>query len=235
MRTFAILMLVAGLAQAETNLDARALLERVVANRAMKDFALKGRLSANRDQSVIIEVLVKNTPAETRTIYRAATNEVLIVQPVRGETRYFLGGAKRTARLLGSEFTYYDLGLPFLHWPDPKYVGEDRVRGRDCQVVEVRAASEPYSRVKMWIDQEYFALLRAEAFDADDGLVKRFAISSFKRIGEVWIPRGVEAATVLSHQALPAEEKSRLEIYEGNYDARLPAEWFAEERFGGAR
>ncbi len=228
-------MWVAGLAQAETNIDARVLLERVMANRAMKDFALKGRLSVSRDQLVPIEVLVKNTPAETRTIYRAATTEVLIVQPVGGETRYFLRGAKITARLLGSEFTYYDLGMPFLHWPNPKYVSEDRVRGRDCHVVEVRATGEPYARAKLWIDHEYFALLRAEAFNADDGLVKRFAISSFKRFGNVWIPRGVEAATVLSHQALPAEERSRLEIYEGDYEARLPAEWFAEEKFGGAR
>jgi len=32
-------------------------------------------------------------------------------------------------RLLGSQFSYYDLGLPYLRWPDPKVVGEDRMRG----------------------------------------------------------------------------------------------------------
>ncbi len=217
------------------DMDAQALLERAAATRALKDFSLKARLFVTRDQTVLLDVLVKNTATETRTIYRAGTNAALIVQPVAGAPRYFLRGAKTTDRVLGSEFTYYDLGVPFLRWLNPKLVSEDRVRGRDCHVVEVRADGQPYARAKIWIDREYFALLRAEAFDVDDGMVKRFAVTSFKRIGEVWIPRAIEVATLAPHQALPSEEKSRLEIYDGNYDARLPAEWFTEERFGGAR
>jgi hypothetical protein len=86
----------------------------------------------------------------------------------------------------------------------------------------------------MWIDKEYFALLRAEAFDANGNLTRRFAITSFKRIGDVWIPRGLEAAVVLPDQSLPSEEKSRLEIFEGNYETALPAEWFAPAHFQAA-
>ncbi len=217
---------------ADTDLDARAILARVVENRAVKDFSLKGRLFVGRTEPVFVTVLVKNTATETRTIYRAGTNDVMIVQPVSGEPKFFLRGARSTDKLLGSEFTYYDLALPFLHWPNPKLVGADRVRGRDCYVVETRSETAPYRRVKLWIDREFFALLRVEAFDADDNPVRRLAITSFKRIGEVWIPRAIECATVPRGQALPAEVKSRLEIFEGDYDAQLPAESFAEERFG---
>ncbi len=222
-----------GIAGADANLDARAILGRVGENRALKDFSLKGRLFVGRTEPVLLTVLVKNTATETRTIYRAGTNDVMIVQPVSGEPKFFLRGGRSTDKLLGSEFTYYDLALPFLHWPDPKLVGADRVRGRDCYVVEVRSDHGPYRRVKLWIDREYFALLRVEAFDADDNPVRRLAITSFKRIGDVWIPRAIECATVPRGQALPAEVKSRLEIFEGDYDAQLPAETFAEERFGG--
>jgi len=83
----------------------------------------------------------------------------------------------------------------------------------------------------MYIDKEYYALLRAEAFDADGNLVRRFAVTSFKKIGEAWIPRGMEASYVPPAQSLPSQIKSRLEVYEGNYDTQLPAEWFATERF----
>ena len=81
------------------------------------------------------------------------------------------------------------------------------------------------------MDQKYFALLRVEAYDPNEGLVRRMAITSFKRLGELWLPRGIEMAFVPPHQALPAEEKSRLEIYAGDYAAQLPADWFATDKF----
>ena len=222
---------------ATTNQDARVILDRVLANRPQKDFTLKARLFAGTQEPVPVEILVKNTAGETRTIYRGSNTEALIVQPLHGEPKFYLRGggeltgAKRTQPLLGSRFTYYDLGLAFLHWPNAKYIEEGRVRGRDCFAIESKANGEPYTRVKLWIDKEYYALLRAEAFDTNDNLVRRFAVTSFKKIGDVWIPRGLEASRVPPAQSLPSEEKSRLEVYEGDYNAQLPAEWFAPERF----
>ena len=220
--------------------DAKAILDRVLASRPTKSFSLKARLFVGRAEPVPVEILVQNSPAETRTIYRGGQTEALVIQPVRAAPRYYLRGvgeltgARRTGTLLGSQFSYYDLGLPFLHWPGAKFLGEDRVRGRDCFAIESVAEGEPYARVKLWIDKEYFALLRAEAFDANGDLTRRFAITSFKRISAVWIPRGLEASFVPPAQSLPSEEKSRLEVYEGNYDAALPPEWFAPERFEAA-
>jgi hypothetical protein len=221
----------------KTNQDARAILERVLANRPQKDFSLKARLFVVTQEPVPVEILVKNTAEDTRTVYRGSNTEALVVQPLHGLPKFYLRGvgeltgAKRTQPLLGSRFTYYDLGLAFLHWPNAKYIEEGRVRGRDCFAIESKANGEPYTRVKLWIDKEYYALLRAEAFDTNDNLVRRFAVTSFKKIGDVWIPRGLEASRVPPAQSLPSEEKSRLEVYEGDYNAQLPAEWFAPERF----
>jgi hypothetical protein len=222
---------------AATNTDALAILDRMLANRPTKDFSLKARLFVGSEDAIPVEILTENAAEETRTIYRSGQTEALIVQPLRGEPRFYLRGAgeltgaQRTASLLGSQFTYYDLGLPFLRWPRAKLLGEDRVRARDCFAIESTAEGEPYARVKMWLDKEYYALLRAEAFDLHGNLVRRFAVTSFKKIGEVWIPRGLEASVVPPGQSLPNQEKSRLEVYEGNYDTKLPSDWFAMERF----
>lgn len=220
-----------------TNQDARAILDRVLSNRPTKDFSLKARLFVGSADPIPVEILTKNTVDETRTIYRGGQTEALVVQPVRGQPRFYLRGAgeltgaRRTEKLLGSHFTYYDLGLPFLHWPNAKFLGEERVRARDCFAIESRADGEPYARVKMYIDKEYYALLRAEAFNANDSLVSRFAVTSFKKIGELWVPRGSEVSFVPPGQSLPSQEKSRLEVYEGKYDTVLPGELFAAERF----
>ncbi len=222
---------------APTNQTAQAILDRVLANRPTKDFSLKARLFVGEQDPMPVEIFVKNTAEETRTLYRGGKTEALVVQPLHGEPKFYLRGVgeltgnQRTQRLLGSNFTYYDLGLAFLHWPNVKLLDEDRVRGRDCFAIEARADGEPYTRVKLWIDEEYYALLRAEAFDTNDNLTRRFAVTSFKKIGDIWIPRGLEASRVPPAQSLPSEEKSRLEVYEGDYDKQLPAEWFATEKF----
>ena len=217
--------------------DAASVIQRMLAHRAQQDFSLQARLEVTRTLSTNLIMLVRNTPEETRTIFRAGTTELLIVQPVAGAPRWFLRGAGELtgARLmekwLGSEFTYYDLGLPFLRWPDAKLTGSDRARGQDCFILEMTATNQPYGRVKLWVEQKYFALLRAEAFDPTEALVRRLAITSFKRLGELWIPRGIEISYIPPHQALPAEEKSRLEIESGDYAAKLPTAWFSEDQF----
>ena len=217
--------------------DATNVIQRMLAHRAQQDFSLQGRLDVTRDQSTNLTLLVHNTPTETRTIFRAGTTELLIVQPVTGMPRWFLRGTgeltgtRLMEKWLGSEFTFYDLGMPFLRWPDAKLTGEARARGQDCLMLELTATNQPYGRVKLWVEQRYFALLRAEVFDQNEALVRRLAITSFKRLGEVWIPRGIEMSFIPPHQSLPAEEKSRLEFYTGDYEAKLPSEWFAEENF----
>ena len=69
---------------AETNITAEAILARVWANRSLKDFSLKARLFVTREKIVPVEILVKNTPDEARTIYRAGKTQLLVVQPEHG-------------------------------------------------------------------------------------------------------------------------------------------------------
>ena len=103
----------------KTNQDARAILERVLANRPQKDFSLKARLFVVTQEPVPVEILVKNTAEDTRTVYRGSNTEALVVQPLHGLPKFYLRGvgeltgAKRTQPLLGSQFTYHDLGLDF--------------------------------------------------------------------------------------------------------------------------
>jgi hypothetical protein len=222
-----------------TNLDPQVILAKVLANRPVRDFSLKARLFVGDADPLMVEILVKNTAADTRTVYRGGKTQALVVQPVKGEPNFYLKGVgeltgeRRMERLLGSEFSYYDLALPFLRWPNPKMIDPDgRVRGRDCFAIEIAAEDQPYARVTVWIDKEYYALLRAEAFDKDGNLVRRFAVTSFKKIGEAWVPRGLEAAILPPGQSLPNQQKSRLEVYEGDYGTQLPADWFAAEAFG---
>jgi hypothetical protein len=218
---------------ADTNISAQVVMERVRGNRAEKDFAFKARLFVGRAQPSIVSILMKNTPQDTRTVYQSGTqSSLLVIQPVRGPATYYmtnkgeLTGPDRLQKLFGAEFTPYDLALPFLQWERVTCLGKERRTGRDCLLIEAKADNEPFARVKMWIDEEYAGLLRAEAFNTDDQLVKRYGITSFKRVGDVWIPKGIEVATVPAGQSLPSQEKSRLEMFEADDEPKFSADQF---------
>ncbi len=77
---------------APTNQTAQAILDRVLANRPTKDFSLKARLFVGTEDPVPVEILVKNTAGETRTLYRGGKTEALVVQPLHGEPKFYLRG-----------------------------------------------------------------------------------------------------------------------------------------------
>ena len=85
----------------------------------------------------------------------------------------------------GTDFWLCDLGLDFFHWPDQTLVKKEMRKGRSCRVLESVPADPkkaPYARVRSWIDLETHGLIRAEAYDISQKLVKEFEILKIARI-----------------------------------------------------
>jgi hypothetical protein len=88
-----------------------------------------------------------------------------------------------------SDFWLADLGLDFIFWPEQRWVKSEMRRGRSCRVLEsVNPRPKPgeYGRVLSWIDVETGGLLRAEAYDQQNKLLKEFNVGSFKKIAGQW-------------------------------------------------
>jgi hypothetical protein len=88
-----------------------------------------------------------------------------------------------------SDFYIADLGLEFLHWPNPKHVKTEMRSNRACYVIDTanpRPAADAYGRVRCWIDTESGGLIRAEAFDSKDKLFKEFEIAHVKKVEGRW-------------------------------------------------
>ncbi len=89
----------------------------------------------------------------------------------------------------GSDFWVVDLGLEFLYWPQQQLVKKEMRKGRACKVVESLnplPAAGAYSRVLSWIDTETGGLVRAEAYDQDQRLLKEFSVRAFKKVEGRW-------------------------------------------------
>jgi hypothetical protein len=95
----------------------------------------------------------------------------------------------------GTDFWFVDLGMTFLHWPDQRITGRETRRTRRCQVLEStnpHPGPGAYRRVVTWVDEETGGIVRAEAFDDKNRLLKEFSPGSFARVGSRFELRDME-------------------------------------------
>jgi hypothetical protein len=128
------------------------------------------------------------------------------------------------APIQGTDIGWTDLTLSFLWWTGGAIAGTNAVRGRACTIVEVPAPAQaganrappsdagktatPYSKVRLWIDDQLHMLLQAEGYDRDGRLLRRLWIRSFKKIEETWMVKDMEI------QQYPAVHRTKLQVHD---------------------
>lgn len=151
-----------------------------------------------------------------RDYFGAPLSRLTVRREASGEPRYaFSSGAELTNAVLpdlassirDTDISWLDLSLAYLWWPGGETVGVESVLGQRCYIIYLEApqrAQSGYSNVKLWISVKSMMLLRAEAYDANDALVRRVALKSFKKIDDQWVAKRVD---VTSH---PSGHRTRL-------------------------
>jgi len=105
--------------------------------------------------------------------------------------------ARTAESFAGTDFWYCDLGLEFLHWPDQRVAKQEVSNGRLCWALDSHnPGTNGYASVRSWIDAEFHALLRAEAYDRQRRKVKEFSTGSFRQVTardgrEVWMLKDI--------------------------------------------
>ena len=122
---------------------------------------------------------------------------------LKTETQTFknLSGDRIMVPFANSDFWIADLGLEFFHWPQQKVLPKttNLKRGRDYTLLEStnpNPATNGYSRVLSWIDKETGGILEAEAYDAQNKLLKVFEPKSFKKVNGQWELQEMEIRNV---------------------------------------
>jgi len=94
----------------------------------------------------------------------------------------------------GTNFTWLDLGLDPLWWPDGKTVGTQMKKSRLCYVIEIAPPRRDgaVARARLLIDAGVYALLEAETFDAAGNRLKRLEVKSLQKVNDVWTLQDME-------------------------------------------
>lgn len=209
--------------------DATDLLARVVG--ALPDIPLliKGDLQArNRsgdlEAKLGVEMLLdwQDDPPTARYTLRddfGRTTSHLAITWLPGkapEYRYFEGQPLHAAPLpdlvapIGAtDISWMDLSLSFLWWPDGRCVGVENVRGRPCFVIDLPAPPASFpgcAGVRLWIEPRIRIMLKAEAYNGANELIRRMEVKSFKKINDRWVIKDIELTS------LPARSKTFLRV-----------------------
>jgi len=136
-----------------------------------------------------------------------------------------------TPVLAASDYTIFDLIMPFVYWQEWEYEGTVRVRGRPAHHFlmyppDGDAARERAGGVRMVIDSAFNALLRADWVSEQGRALRTFTVVSFKKVGEHWIVRTIDLANPVTR------DRTRFEVSAAAVGLMLPAAMFTPAALG---
>jgi hypothetical protein len=140
------------------------------------------RLRANGDE--LIFTFANPTEVLRLTLNDSGSNLTL----QSGDRERVISGAKLNEFVRGTDITYQDLALRFLYWKNSRIEGEQTVRTFSCWMILLQQGNPniDYASVRVWVAKQSGALLRAEAWDAQSRLVKKFEVISGQKIEGKW-------------------------------------------------
>ncbi|MDQ8179964.1 outer membrane lipoprotein-sorting protein [Pelagicoccus sp. SDUM812005] len=130
-------------------------------------------------------------------------------------------------KLAGSDFTIFDLLMPFSFWQEFKYEGRTTMRSRPTHVFSLyppegdKALRERISRVKIYLDEEFNALNRVEIYDGSEELAKTITVVAFKIVDGQGVLSQVDVRNELTR------DKTRFRVQDAAIGVDVP-DWVFE-------
>ncbi len=100
-----------------------------------------------------------------------------------------------SAAIQNTDLSWLDLTLSFLWWRGGSIKGSEQIRGRNCTIIEVPApktSQHQYAYVRLWIDDEMFMLLQAEAYNKQHLPIRKLWIRSMMKADNRWMIKDME-------------------------------------------
>lgn len=133
--------------------------------------------------------------------------------------------------LAGTPMTPFTLLTPYLWWPDTVYEGPTRTKARPVQQFlayppEDQTGPATPAAVRLHVDDQFQAIVRAEYLDASGEPYLRLSVQSVKKHEDQWIVRTIELLD------LDARTKTRFDVEAVALPTPLAEGWLDPARLG---
>ncbi|MDR1146404.1 MAG: outer membrane lipoprotein-sorting protein [Verrucomicrobiales bacterium] len=130
-----------------------------------------------------------------------------------------VAGKDRLARILDSDIAYEDLALDFFRWSTVKPVGTDSILTLPAWCYEsTPPIVSNYAKIRFWISSEYLAVLRADAYNADQQVVKRVEVNGVMKIEDTYTIKEMMVSTMMPGRDL-SQSRTYIELRKGQKGA----------------
>lgn len=132
-----------------------------------------------------------------------------------------IAATDKRGSFMGSQFSYIDLDKLRVTDYKQKIVGEEKVQDRNCFVLERLPVSESvsnrtgYHKVRIWVDQETFVVVKQNFYDARGVMFKEFIAKKLEKIQNIWTVMHSEMKDIVNQRS------SALIFSNVKYDAGL--------------
>ncbi len=143
--------------------------------------------------------------------YDDRDDDMWLYLPSFGKVRRIASHAKKGS-FMGSDFTYEDMGDRKLKDYEYKLMGEEKIDGKECWIVESipnKGVVTDYSKIVSWVWKTEYMLIKEDFYDRRNQLKKKKVLEPVN-VGKYWV------AQFMSMENLKSKHKT--EIYMNNIE-----------------
>ncbi|SIO12483.1 outer membrane lipoprotein-sorting protein [Fibrobacter sp. UWB11] len=133
-----------------------------------------------------------------------------------------VSGSSKDDDFQGTDFTYDDLGTRSLNKDNFAILGEEKVNGVDCWILEAKA-KDPKAKISRrvsWIDKKTYVTHKGEYYDKQNRLLKTLICDTIKQVKGYWSTQKLTMTNVQSNH------KTVYEVKDLKYDEPVNASFF---------
>ncbi len=196
-------------AQVPVGLDADRILELARSSYVLQDHELQGKLRQDRKTTsfrlTMQEGMIRfkfDNPQQI--IHLEIHDEGSLMREVVAGSDAPVAPGRYSEAVRGTDMCYEDLAMRFLYWPNPRYLGDEKVSKADCWKLLVKNPGKvgPYSHVVLWIDKGSGGLAQMLGLDESGKVLRRFLVRKVQKIDGAWVLKEMRI-----ERFSPAEEK----------------------------
>ena len=151
-----------------------------------------------------------------RISYDDRDDDMWLYLPAFGKVRRIATHAK-SGNFMGSDFTYEDLGDRKLKDYKYRWIKEEEINGKKCQVIESlpnEDVSTDYSKIVSWIWPDADLAIKEEFYDKD-GNLKKIKTVDLQKMDKYWVP------TLMTMENIKSKHKTEMHFNDMNLDTGL--------------
>lgn len=185
----------------------------------LQDFKLTGFMRTDknlhpiilrtRDREMVFEF--QKQPLQIRVIMTESGS--IIQRRKNGKEAWIpVTGKDRLTAILDSDAYYEDLGMDFLRWSEVNSLGLDAIKTLTAWAYEAKPpVISNYAKTRYWVSADYLAVLRVDAFNGKNQIIKRVEVNGVMKVGNFYTIKEMLIATMIPGRDL-SSSKTFIEI-----------------------